>query len=90
MGANADFVAGAEATGGLHLITVTSNEYQLTRYGPEDNLSRADNTFFSLTEGLSLPDGYRPGANDKLVHRYALTPVPSLIPSRPAFSLTVP
>jgi hypothetical protein len=132
MGASVDFVAGSEATGGLHLITVTSNEYQLTRYGPEDNLSPADNTFFPLIVGLSLPDGYRPdsnrlpienttnltfsvmnrsndnlvmdsathlaievymvkdGVNDKLVHRYALPPVPSPIPSRSAYSLTVP
>lgn len=63
MGANVDFVAGSEATGGLHLIKVTSNEYELTRYRPEDNLSPADNTFFPLTVGLSLPDGYRPDAN---------------------------
>ncbi len=60
MGASVDFVAGSETTGNLHLISVASNEYKLTRYGPEDNLSPADNAFYPLTVGLSLPDGYRP------------------------------
>ncbi|MNC20651.1 hypothetical protein D3C75_686090 [compost metagenome] len=132
MGASVDFVHGSEATGNLHLITVTSNEYKLIQYRPEDNLSPADNTFYPLTVGLTLPDEYRQNSNQlsienttslmfsvmnpsndnllmdpatdlaievyaatdnvkgKLVYRYALPPVPSPVPSRSAYTFTVP
>ncbi|RAU93056.1 stalk domain-containing protein [Paenibacillus sp. YN15] len=63
MGANVDFVAGSELTDHLNLIRISSNEFKLIQYGPDDNLTPADNTFFPLSVGLQLPDEYRQYSN---------------------------
>ncbi|MGK9250230.1 stalk domain-containing protein [Paenibacillus humicus] len=63
MGANVDFVAESEATNHLNLITISGNEYKLIQYGPDDNITPADNTFFPLTLGIQLPNEYRQNSN---------------------------
>ncbi|WP_248924788.1 stalk domain-containing protein [Paenibacillus hamazuiensis] len=59
MGANVDFVSGSEAADHLNLITVSSNEYKLIQYGPDDNISPANAVYTPLGVGLGLPDEYR-------------------------------